>query len=55
MSSQRPLNRHPAGAEKYDNIALNESQQQKTNSKKVRLNYQQINDDLILTVSFNKR
>ena len=35
MSSDRPLNKHPAGAEKYDPQALTDSQQQKTNAKKV--------------------
>jgi len=35
MSSERPLNKHPSGAEKYDQHALNEHQQQKTNVKKV--------------------
>jgi len=35
MSSERPLNKHPSGAEKYDQHALDENQQQKTNAKKV--------------------
>lgn len=35
MSSERPLNKRPAGAEKYDPQALNEEQQRKTNAKKV--------------------
>lgn len=35
MSNERPLNKHPAGAEKYDPMALNNHQQQKTNAKKV--------------------
>ena len=34
-SSQVPMNRHPAGAEPYDRIALNEEQQRKLNEKKV--------------------
>jgi hypothetical protein len=36
MSAERPLNKRPAGAEKYDPQALNEDQQRKTNAKKVR-------------------
>lgn len=35
MSAERPLNKRPAGAEKYDPQALNEDQQRKTNAKKV--------------------
>ena len=34
-SHQKPLNNHPAGMENYDNGALNEFQQSKTNQKKV--------------------
>lgn len=35
MSGERPLNKRPAGAEKYDPQALNDDQQRKTNAKKV--------------------
>lgn len=35
MSAQRPVNNRPFGAENYDQGALNEIQQTKTNHKKV--------------------
>lgn len=35
MSNQRPLSKHPASMENYDQGALNDLQQTKTNQKKV--------------------
>ena len=35
--NQKPLNNHPAGMENYDNRALNDFQQNKTNQKKVKI------------------
>jgi hypothetical protein len=35
MSTQRPLHNPPVGQEPYDEGALNDSQQMKTNTKKV--------------------
>ena len=35
--NQKPLNNHPAGMENYDNGALNDLQQNKTNQKKVKI------------------
>jgi hypothetical protein len=35
LSSERPLNNAPKGTDDYDQGALNESQQQKLNQKKV--------------------
>lgn len=34
-SNQKPMNNHPASMENYDNGALNDMQQIKTNQKKV--------------------
>ena len=36
-SAQRPLSKHPNGAEHYDPIALNQEQQMKLNQKKIQL------------------
>jgi hypothetical protein len=35
--NQKPLNNHPAGMENYDNGALNDFQQNKTNQNKVKI------------------
>ena len=35
LSSERPLNKAPNGTDDYDQGALNDSQQQKLNQKKV--------------------
>ena len=40
MSSQRPANKHPAGTEHYDEGALENSQQQKLNQKKIQSRFE---------------